>query len=196
MGIENPVAIASVNGNNVGVQVEKASEVISVGTPLTYTASVGLVPANQMRRGFLYYVERERVHYRRPYLTYVSWYDLVPSGGGQNDSACTGRINTIGTQLVTNRGVVFDAFLWDDNWDNVNGLVWNISSTAFPSQFANMKSGGHVIWFIHRCLVLPVWRLWRQCERPSGGQSDHGTKRQRVHDVRAELLQPGEDDEL
>ena len=143
LGIENPMALATVNGNNVGIQVEKASEPISAGSSLSYTQSIGIVPSQQLRRGFLYYVERERIHYRRPYLIYVSWYDLVGGGQGGPHSTtnCSRVINSIGTEMVTNRGGQFDAFLWDDNWDNLNGSpVWSISTAMFPDKFATIKT--------------------------------------------------------
>ena len=43
-----------------------------------YSASfvVGVAPAGQLRRGFLYYVEHERACPYRPFLHYNSWYDI------------------------------------------------------------------------------------------------------------------------
>ena len=38
---------------------------------------MGVAPAGQMRRAFLYYLERERAHPYRPFLHYNSWYDIA-----------------------------------------------------------------------------------------------------------------------
>ena len=143
MGMENPMASVSISGTAVGALVEKANDTTAIGDSLVYTASTGIVPSNQMRRGFLYYMERERVHYRRPYLIYVSWFDLVGggSGGGHSTANCTRVIRSVDTQLVTKRSTPFDAFLWDDNWDNVSASpVWSISTTMFPDSFRTMKN--------------------------------------------------------
>jgi hypothetical protein len=44
--------------------------------PFTVTITTGVVPKNQMRRGFLYYLERERAHPYVQYLHYNSWFDI------------------------------------------------------------------------------------------------------------------------
>ncbi|MEG1577711.1 MAG: discoidin domain-containing protein [Oscillospiraceae bacterium] len=142
MGIENPMAVAAVNGNRVSIQMEKADEVISVGKTLHYTQSIGVVPEGQLRRGFLYYIQRERVHYRRPVLHYVSWFDMVGGfNGPQNEQNAMDRINIIGKEMVTDRGVKWDSFLLDDNWDDPAAQpVWNLHPTNFPNQFQNLKA--------------------------------------------------------
>ncbi|MCX6923088.1 MAG: hypothetical protein NT154_07750, partial [Verrucomicrobia bacterium] len=47
------------------------------GDTLTQSFVIGVAPAGQMRRAFLYYLERERAHPYRPYLHYNSWYDTA-----------------------------------------------------------------------------------------------------------------------
>ncbi|MCH8121057.1 MAG: hypothetical protein IIC00_15195, partial [Planctomycetes bacterium] len=46
------------------------------GEPIVHSSVIGVVPQGQLRRGFLYYVERERAHPYRPFLHYNSWYDI------------------------------------------------------------------------------------------------------------------------
>lgn len=145
MGIENPMALTAIQGDDVSVYMEKADEIIAVGNELEYTQSIGVVPAGQLRRGFLYYLQRERVHYRRPTLHYVSWFDMVggPEGavdhGGQNEANTLFRIQSIGEEM-TERGAQWDSFLLDDNWDDPSVKpIWNIHPTSFPNQFSNLK---------------------------------------------------------
>ena len=43
----------------------------------TQSFVIGVAPKDQLRRAFLYYLERERAHPYRPYLHYNSWYDTA-----------------------------------------------------------------------------------------------------------------------
>ncbi len=49
---------------------------LGAGKTFRCTSVVGVAPAGQMRRAFLYYVERERARPYRPFLHYNSWYDI------------------------------------------------------------------------------------------------------------------------
>lgn len=139
MGVENPMAVSVIEGGRVSGSIEKASEVISAPQTLTYSASIGISPPSQMRRGFLYYLERDRIHYRRVNAQYVSWYDLVPFGV-QNETTTMEVINKLGTELGTKRGAPVNTFLWDDSWDDLTGETWSISKTQFPNQFSKVKA--------------------------------------------------------
>src|SRR5690606_27233269 len=77
LGVETPLSKPAVSGDAVQVDVPRAGD-LTTGDTLGYTASVGVVPDGQLRRGFQYYVERERVHDRRTFLHYQSWLDLKP----------------------------------------------------------------------------------------------------------------------
>ena len=44
---------------------------------LTVASVVGVVPAGQLRRGFLYYLDRERARPYRPLVYYISWFDIA-----------------------------------------------------------------------------------------------------------------------
>ena len=44
------------------------------------------------------------------------------------------RIHQFGEELVNQRGVKMDSFLWDDGWDNASSL-WNFNASSFPRGF-------------------------------------------------------------
>ncbi|MEO9022597.1 MAG: enterotoxin, partial [Ginsengibacter sp.] len=97
-----------------------------------------VTPKGQLRRGFLYYVERERAHPYRPFLHYNSWYDLSWIDRKMNDSLCLDRIKMYGDSLITKRKVKMKSFLFDDGWDD-NASLWKVNK-FFPEGFTNMKS--------------------------------------------------------
>ncbi|MGN6295186.1 MAG: hypothetical protein ACTHM7_00260 [Ginsengibacter sp.] len=98
----------------------------------------GVTPKNQLRRGFLYYVERERAHPYRPFLHYNSWFDLSWVDRKMNDSLCLDRIKIYGDSLIKKRKVKLKAFLFDDGWDD-NASLWEVSK-FFPNGFTNIKN--------------------------------------------------------
>src|SRR5690606_14477295 len=85
------------------------------GDTLGYTASVGVVPDGQLRRGFQYYVEREHVHDRRTFLHYQSWLDLKPPSEVIDSAELDEAIALFGDEL-TGRGARIDSFWIDDGW--------------------------------------------------------------------------------
>jgi hypothetical protein len=103
---------------------------------LIITTVSGVTPLNQLRRGFLYYVERERSHPYRSYLHYNSWYDLSWVDRKMEESTCLDRIRMYGDSLIKKRHVPLKAFLFDDGWDN-DSTLWQVSSN-FPEGFLNM----------------------------------------------------------
>jgi hypothetical protein len=94
-----------------------------------FSSVIGVTPANQLRRGFLNYVERERAHPYRTFLHYNTWYDLGYFGRF-DQAGVLDRLNIIGTQLNKLRGVKVDSFLLDDGWDDPKSL-WHFDS-GFP----------------------------------------------------------------
>lgn len=117
---------------------------------LVITTASGLTPPGQLRRGFLYYIERERSHPYRPFLHYNSWYDLSWVDRKMEEASCLDRIRTFGDSLVKARHVPMKAFLFDDGWDN-DSTLWQIS-IKFPYGFDRMRSlaesyGAHLgVW--------------------------------------------------
>jgi hypothetical protein len=101
--------------------------------PFTTILTTGVVPENQMRRGFLYYIERERAHPYVQYAHYNSWFDISYSQLKLNEKACLDVIRHIGDSLYTKRGVALSGFVFDDGWDD-NSSLWQFNS-GFPNGF-------------------------------------------------------------
>lgn len=117
---------------------------------LVITTVSGVTPANQLRRGFLYYLERERAHPYRSYLHYNSWYDLSWVDRKMEENSSLDRIKMYGDSLIKKRHVSMKAFLFDDGWDN-DSTLWQVSSN-FPDGFTKMHAlansyGAHIgLW--------------------------------------------------
>ena len=94
---------------------------------------MGVVPEGQLRRGFLYYLERERAHPYRPFLHYNSWYDTAWQPFALNEANCLEAIRLFGEHFVQPHGVVLDAMVFDDGWDNPQTL-WQFHD-GFPNGF-------------------------------------------------------------
>jgi hypothetical protein len=132
LGGEDPHAEVSSQGKTVcrvpcPVRLRK-------GAVLTTSFVLGVVPLRQVRRGFLYYVERERAHPYRPFLHYNSWYDIAWPGVLMNEANCLEAIRAFGEQLIRPYGVKMDSFVFDDGWDDPQTL-WQFRR-EFPHGFA------------------------------------------------------------
>jgi len=103
----------------------------------TYAQSsvLGLYPDTQLRRGFQYYLERERASEHHPFLHYNTWWDLAHHE--VKESFLLDRIEEFGRELVTERGVQFDGFLVDDGYDNLNtntaSHIWQMDPSKWPT---------------------------------------------------------------
>jgi hypothetical protein len=138
---------------------------LSRGQPREFRSVVGVTPAGQLRRGFVYYLERERAQPYRQFLHYNNGYEIGcvywthKQFGKPGDSDAFRRneeriwidaIDTFGRELVTNRNVSVDSFACDFMWDDEN-LVWQFHE-GFPDGFgpverAAAKYGSHVgVW--------------------------------------------------
>jgi hypothetical protein len=135
------------------------------GQPRRFRALVGVTPAGQLRRGFLYYLERERAQPYRPLLHYnngseigtVYWARKLLGQPGEaaafrrgQQQEWLGAIEVFGRELVQKRGVVVDSFAHDYEWDDEN-LVWQFHEgypEGFrPAQQAAATFGSHVgVW--------------------------------------------------
>ncbi len=100
------------------------------GQTLRQSSAVGVVPQGQLRRGFLYYVERERAHPYRPFLHYNSWYDIGYGVEKIQPQRLAEVIDLFGKELIKQRGVVMDSFVLDDGWDDPASL-WRFHE-GFP----------------------------------------------------------------
>jgi hypothetical protein len=113
--------------------------VLRRGQSLTQSAVMGVVPRGQLRRGFLHYLERERVAPYHGFLHYNSWYDIAWSGRDKmNSDECVAVINQFGEELTRRRGVGLDCLVFDDGWDDPKTL-WQVLEKNFPEGFAPLQ---------------------------------------------------------
>jgi hypothetical protein len=107
------------------------------GKPFVQSSVIGVVPKGQLRRGFLNYIERERVHPYRPFLHYNSWYDIGYGAEKIQQHQAIVVINLFGKELVRKRNVLMDSFALDDGWDDTTSL-WRFHE-GFPDGFAPLQ---------------------------------------------------------
>jgi hypothetical protein len=135
-GIEHPMSTCVVISADVSCGLERTVP-IRVAHSAEVSSVAGVADASQMRRAFVAYLERERVHPYRPFLHYNSWYDLgyfTP----YTESDAVGVINAFGRELVRQRGVVLSSFLFDDGWDS-HKTLWKFND-GFPNGFAKVRA--------------------------------------------------------
>lgn len=110
---------------------------LTPGEPLKQSTTVGVVPQGQLRRGFLYYVERERAHPYRPFLHYNSWYDIGYGPEKIQPEQFLEMVELFGKEFIRQRGVKMDSFVLDDGWDDPASL-WRFHE-GFPDGFAPLR---------------------------------------------------------
>jgi len=140
-GFEHPISESRVTGGRAICWIERELP-LKAGQTVTYSSVVGVTPEGELRRGFLSYLEHERAHPYRPFLHYNSWFDLRYSGklkqsGVLDEAAALSVINAYGKELVQQRGVKVDSFLFDDGWDD-NSTLWHFHS-GFPNGFTPLR---------------------------------------------------------
>mgnify|MGYP001600540845 CR=1 FL=1 len=133
--LEHPMSRNEINTDDADSYLPMQNTLLSSDS-LVITTVMGSTPPNQLRRGFLYYLERERAHPYRAYLHYNSWYDLSWSDRKMHEDSCFDRIRMYGDSLVKKRNVHLEAFLFDDGWDN-DSTLWQVSR-YFPGGFTKM----------------------------------------------------------
>ncbi len=97
------------------------------------SAVIGVAPAGQLRRAFLYYVERERARPYQLFLHYNSWWDIAWPGRQMDEAQCLEVMKQFGRELFEKRGVALDSFVFDDGWDDPKTL-WKFHD-GFPNGF-------------------------------------------------------------
>ncbi|HEX3623791.1 MAG TPA: enterotoxin [Verrucomicrobiae bacterium] len=137
-GYEHPMARNTVGTNALVRCAFLRNAVLKAGETLTQSCVAGVVPAGQLRRGFLQYVERERAHPYRPFLHYNSWYDIAWDKRKYDQAEALDAIDQFGHQLVQQRHVRMNSFLFDDGWDD-NKSLWKFHS-GFPDGFTPLKA--------------------------------------------------------
>jgi hypothetical protein len=154
-GLEHPMSKSRVEKDKIGAAtavcwLERALP-LGEGKSFTCSSVLGVTPQGQLRRGFLYYIERERAHPYRPFLHYNSWYD-ISFGRRFDEKDCLDSITAFATELGEKRGVKLDSFLFDDGWDDTRrGGQWQFHG-GFPRGFSPLSEAAA------RCGAAPgVW---------------------------------------
>ncbi len=108
--------------------------------PWEFSSVMGATPPGQLRRAFLYYLERRRARPYQPFLHYNSWYHLNIDrpDNRMTEAQCIETIEHFGLELIKKRGVKLDAFVWDDGWDDFDSL-WEFHGD-FPRGFRTLKA--------------------------------------------------------
>ncbi|MGF6743668.1 enterotoxin [Paraburkholderia atlantica] len=135
LGFEHPLATSQIDGDSLGFTLHRALPLPKNRT-LVYSAVAGVACDGQIRRDFGIYLERERARPYRPFLHYNSWGDIGYLTPYTQEQALE-RIDTIGRELHTARGVQIDSLLFDDGWDDLGG-GWQFSN-AFPHGFVPLR---------------------------------------------------------
>lgn len=130
LGCEDPMAVNAGGAGNCRVP---RNAILPRGERLVQSFVLGVAPAGQLRRAFLYYLERERAHPYRPFLHYNSWYDIAWSPFALNETNCLDAIHSFGTNFLQPYGVIMDAMVFDDGWDDPKTL-WQFHG-GFPDGF-------------------------------------------------------------
>jgi len=136
LGVEHPMSTCRTGAGTLTCGLARTLP-LAAGHTLQVSAVVGFAEPGQMRRAFLAYLERERVHPYRPFLHYNSWYDLgyfTPYA----EADALGVIDAFGRELVQRRGVTMSSFLFDDGWDDHKSL-WSFNS-GFPRGFLPLET--------------------------------------------------------
>jgi len=132
LAAEHPLAKIRTWSSELRCSVPRSTP-LKVGEEQTYSSVMGVAPAGQLRRAFLYYLERERAQPYRPFLHYNSWYDIGYGAEKILEPDALKVIDLFGRELIERRGVVMDSFVPDDGWDDP-ATLWRFHE-GFPNGF-------------------------------------------------------------
>ncbi len=135
--LEHPMAQGKITAQGAGSSVA-ASATLRSGNGFDISTAWGVTPETQLRRGFLYYLEKVRAVPYRPFPHYNSWYDVGYDGKEITEANAMDRIRMFGDSLVQKRKAKISAFLWDSGWDDYNKL-WHFSK-HLPNGFKKMEA--------------------------------------------------------
>lgn len=147
-GVEMPGAQNALSA--AGARIGFACKLeLSPAQSYTFSAVSGVAPEGQLRRAFLYYMERERARPSKPFLHYNCWYDL---GFSLDEASILDVVNAFDRELVKKRGVPVLSYLADDGWDDPDKGLWVENTAKFPQGYAGLKAkmdplGAHLgVW--------------------------------------------------
>ena len=133
---ESPLSKSTSESNGFKCSLPYAARLVP-GTRLVRSSVFGVVPKGQLRRGFLYYVERQRVHPYRPFLHYNSWYDIGYGAEKIQPEQFAEVVELFGRELIKKRGVEMQSFVLDDGWDDPASL-W-LFHEGYPDGFTPLR---------------------------------------------------------
>jgi len=139
LSFEHPMAHALVTGAQATSTLRRGLA-LRAGIAVDYGAVIGVAAPGQLRRSFATYIEAERAHPFRTFLHYNSWYDIgyfTP----YTEADALSVIERYGKELVTDRHVVMDSFLFDDGWDDTSHL-WEFNG-GFPEGFTRIRAAAN-----------------------------------------------------
>ena len=124
----------SKTGGLLNFYVNRRDELIP-GKTISEWSVMGVSPAGQERRAFLYYLERERARPYKQFLHYNCWWDITTDGAASFTSGqLTERMNEWNEKFISPFGVDLQSFVFDDGWDNLDS-VWYFDPVKFPQGF-------------------------------------------------------------
>jgi hypothetical protein len=134
-GVEMPGSQNAVDstGSRIGFACKLE---LSAKQSYEFASVTGVAATDQLRRSFLYYIERERARQSSPFLHYNDWYDL---GYSVTAAKLLGAAQQFDTELVKKRGVSVMSYLIDDGWDDPAKSLWSENPHTFPGGFAAVK---------------------------------------------------------
>jgi hypothetical protein len=168
LGFEHPLSDSKVTAGRAVAAIDRELP-LRAGQSVTYSSVIGVARTGQMRRDFLYYIERERAHPYRTFLHYNSWYDIgyfTP----YTQADAVDRINAFGRELHEKRGVTLDSALFDDGWDN-HATLWSFNKD-FPDGFTPVRAAAATYGFAPGIWLSP----WGGYDGPKKERIEFGKK--------------------
>ncbi|MEI6074629.1 MAG: hypothetical protein WCS94_03590 [Verrucomicrobiota bacterium] len=135
-GVEMPGAANAIN--DAGARIGFGCELqLSPQQSYAFSSVTGIAPAGQLRRAFLFYLERERARPSSPFLHYNAWYDL---GFSVDAAKMLDVVSNFNAELVVKRGVPVQSYLVDDGWDAPGKGLWAENQEKFPGGFPALSA--------------------------------------------------------
>lgn len=133
-GAEIPVYSSEIDGNGFTSGFPCAYP-LSGREIVGFSSVMGVVPDGQLRRGFQYYLERERARPAKAYLHYNGWYDAAVS-----EKRFLEVIAAYKHELIEKRGVTLDGFVIDDGWDDPQATFWGWKKSVLPNGLTKLRA--------------------------------------------------------
>jgi len=142
---------------------------IKQGIINSFASVIGVYPKQQLRRSFLYYIERERARSYSPFLHYNCWFDLERK---VSEKGMLQRINVINKEMHEKRGIKISSYVVDDGYDDYNKGFWVFDRKKFPHGFTLLAKR-----LAELNSHLGVWIS------PAGGYSGSSKRRKRAKQI-------------